>query len=196
MASSSTESNGPIHLGFLTVRKEGTSYIGGYLVTNVFGRPLEFRISSAVQPNKVHEILYGATLEPYICGELIGKTLVEKATVAADYLITDQHLTLDLRRVRSTPLVWLRSLASSTDGSDVGSSTARAVELSSTGAELETDGAGHDRYFCHPEHLSDLPVFRSFLEEVGRHIDLTEPFSRIRDAVREARKAGSVGRAA
>ena len=58
------------NLGFLTVLHEPSGYLGGYLVTNVWGRPLEFRVSTAVQPNRVQRILYGGTLQPYICAEL------------------------------------------------------------------------------------------------------------------------------
>ena len=66
-------------LGFLTVLHENAGYVGGYLVTNQWGRPLEFRLSTAVQPNRVQQILYGGTLLSYICADLIGKTLVDKA---------------------------------------------------------------------------------------------------------------------
>ena len=41
-----------LHLGFLTVFAEGTGFLGGYLVTNSWGRPIEFRLSTAVQPNR------------------------------------------------------------------------------------------------------------------------------------------------
>src|SRR6476659_123684 len=68
----STPTTGPLNLGFLTILQDGTSYLGGYLVTNQWGRPLEFRLTSAVQPNKVQQVLYAATLVPYICGDLIG----------------------------------------------------------------------------------------------------------------------------
>ena len=50
------------NLGFLTVVQDGNGYAGGYLVTNPWGRPVEFRLSTAVQPNRVHQILYGKTL--------------------------------------------------------------------------------------------------------------------------------------
>ena len=42
---------------------EASGYLGGYLVTNTWGRPLEFRLSSAVQPNRVQQILYAGTME-------------------------------------------------------------------------------------------------------------------------------------
>src|SRR5208283_5475582 len=89
--------NAALNLGFLTVVHEASGYLGGYLVTNHWGRPLEFRLSSPVQPNRVQQILYGGTLQPYICAEVIGKTLVEKAGITVNLIITDREPVLDLR---------------------------------------------------------------------------------------------------
>src|SRR6516165_8784949 len=60
-----------LNLGFLTVLNEVSGYLGGYLVTNNWGRPLEFRLSTAVQPNRVQQVLYAHTLEGYVCADLI-----------------------------------------------------------------------------------------------------------------------------
>src|SRR5947207_1014365 len=86
-----------LNVGFLTVLREPGGYVGGYLVTNQWGRPLEFRVSTAVQPNRVQQILYGDTLEPYICGDLIGKTLVDKTGVPVQLVLTDSEAALELR---------------------------------------------------------------------------------------------------
>ena len=85
-----------LNLGFLVVVQENGAYVGGYLVVNSLGRPLEFRLSSAVQPNKVQQVLYAGTLAPYVCGELIGKTLVEKAGVPVRLVVTTCEHALDL----------------------------------------------------------------------------------------------------
>src|SRR5256885_15292316 len=85
------------NLGFLSVLQEANGYVGGYLVTNRWGRPLEFRLTSAVQPNRVQQVLYGDTLPAYVCGELIGRTLIEKTATPAALIITDNPLALDLR---------------------------------------------------------------------------------------------------
>ena len=53
----------PLTLGFLTVVQDAGGYLGGYLVTNAWGRPLEFRLTTAVQPNRVQQILYGADVD-------------------------------------------------------------------------------------------------------------------------------------
>src|SRR5437868_13924259 len=96
-----------LNLGFLTILHESNGYLGGYLVTNFWGRPLEFRLSTAVQPNRVQQILYGGTLQPYLCGDLIGKTLVEKTTTTANYILTDREAALDLRECLEVPVAWL-----------------------------------------------------------------------------------------
>ena len=98
----------PLNVGFLTVLHEASGYLGGYLVTNTWGRPLEFRLSSAVQPNRVQQILYANTLEPYICADLIGKTLFDKAGVPAQLIVTDREVVLDLRLKLDAPVAWLR----------------------------------------------------------------------------------------
>ena len=98
---------GTLSLGFLTVLHEANGYLGGYLVVNGWGRPLEFRLTSAVQPNRVQQILYGDTLESYICADLIGKTLVDKAGTSVQLVVTDREEVLDLRLKLDAPVAWL-----------------------------------------------------------------------------------------
>jgi hypothetical protein len=97
------------NLGFLTVVREGNAYVGGYLVTNQWGRPLEFRLSTPVQPNRVQQILYAETLEPYICGDLIGKTLIDKTSTAIALVVTDTAAALALRNRLDLPVVYLEA---------------------------------------------------------------------------------------
>ena len=58
----SERSNAPVTLGFLTVVQEPSGWVGGYLVTNSWGRPLEFRLTTAVQPNRVQTAGHGRSL--------------------------------------------------------------------------------------------------------------------------------------
>src|SRR3954469_1299288 len=94
-----------LHLGFLTVFAEANGYLGGYLVTNSWGRPLEFRLSTAVQPNKVQQILYGGTLTEYLCADLIGKTLIDKTATPIHLVVTDTRNVLPLRSRIEVPVV-------------------------------------------------------------------------------------------
>jgi hypothetical protein len=173
-----------LHLGFLTVFTEPTGFLGGYLVTNSWGRPLEFRLSTAVQPNKVQQILYGHTLTEYLCADLIGRTLVEKTAIPAHLLVTDTINALPVRSRVEVPVI-----AAVPDGQ---------VPPSSGDRSLAT--------FGHPR--SSLPLtldlkwpedeerVRAILDRVDAALDLAEPFARIREAMGEARKMGVTSRAA
>lgn len=170
----------PLTLGFLSILQEGPAYLGGYLVTNVWGRPLEFRLSSAVQPNKVQQILYAASLVPYVCGDLIGKTLVEKAGVGVQLVVTTCEHALDLRHKVECPVVWL----------------VRAEEGRASGPLDVALPGDKGVLVCHAKHKGDVGRVQELLTQLEGNVDLTEPFSRIREAITEARKMGVTGRAA
>jgi hypothetical protein len=161
-------------LGFLSVLQEASGYVGGYLVTNTWGRPLEFRLSSAVQPNRVQQILYGHTLLPYLCAELIGKTLVDKATVGVQLIVTDREAVLDLRLKVDAPVLWL---AADDD-----------VRTQAPIVGPAPDGRG--MLYCHPRYSADVTAARALLSRLDGTLNLAEPFGRIREAVAEARKLG------
>ncbi len=163
----------PLNLGFLTVLQEGGGYLGGYLVTNVWGRPLEFRLSSAVQPNKVQQILYASTLVPYICGELIGKALVEKAGVAVQGVITTCEAALDLRLKLEVPVAWLAPVGEERAAGPL------AVQLPDSRGSL----------VCHARFPGDVTLVQQLLTDL-HSLDLAEPFARIREAIVEARQNG------
>lgn len=167
------------HLGFLTVVNETNGYLGGYLVTNLWGRPLEFRLSTAVQPNRVQQILYAGTLQPFICGDLIGKTLVEKTATAAGLIITDCAAALDLRHGVEVPVAWL-----------AGPQDAAAAALGSAGLAARPAEGERGPLLCHPRYPGDVDFVRSILDKAEGLMDPAEPFQRIRDAMAEARKMG------
>jgi hypothetical protein len=171
-----------LHLGFLTVFAEGPGFLGGYLVTNSWGRPLEFRLSTAVQPNKVQQILYGHTLTEYVCADLIGKTLVEKTATPVHLLVTDSPNVLPIRSRLSLPAV----------------AVVPDDELPPPDSPL--------MMFTHPRASASLALeskwaadeaqVRAILDQLDAALDLAEPFARIREAMGEARKMGVTSRAA
>jgi hypothetical protein len=162
---------------------EASGYVGGYLVTNAWGRPIEFRLSTAVQPNRVQQILYGGTLQPYICADLIGKTLVDKTSTAAQLILTDCEPVLDLRLSHAVPVAWL-----------AGAGDLVADALARAGAEVRAGSGGKGALYCHPRFPDDIPSIREVLERLEGTLDPAEPFLRIREAVGEARKMGVTGR--
>jgi hypothetical protein len=170
------ESNATPNLGFLTVLHEPSGYLGGYLVTNLWGRPLEFRLSTAVQPNRVQQILYAGTLQPYICADLIGKTLVEKTTTPVQIVFTDTEAALDLRLSLEVPVVWVVPAE-------------RGAAPEGPPRSVRANVRAHARF---PQ---DEAAVRTVLERAQGLVDLGEPFTRIREAIGEARKMGVTSRA-
>lgn len=168
-----------LNLGFLMIVHEPNGYMGGYLVTNLWGRPLEFRLSTAVQPNRVQQVLYGGTLEPYICADLIGKTLVEKTSVQAGLILTDCASALDLRLRLESPVVWL---AAPDDPA--------AARMTEAGLCVRPAEKGRGPFLCHARFPEDVTAVREVLEKVDGMVDPAEPFARIREAMGEARKMG------
>jgi hypothetical protein len=165
---------GPPTLGFLTVLQDAGGYVGGYLVTNSWGRPLEFRLSSAVQPNRVQQVLYGPTLGPYVCADLIGKALVDKAGQPVQLLLTDREPVLELRQKVEAPVLWL----------------APPGTVAGQGSEVRPAEGGRGPLLCHPRYPGDASAARALLERLDAALDLAEPFQRIREAIGEARKLG------
>jgi hypothetical protein len=161
-----------VSLGFLAILQEHGSYLGGYLVTNLWGRPLEFRLSSAVQPNRIQQILYGASLQTYVCADLIGKTLVDKATSPTQTIFTDHEAVLDLRLLLEVPIAWLPPAQ---DG--------------------RIDDSKSTRFQCHPQFPDDANFIRALFGKDDGILNPAEPFMRIREAIAEARKKGALSRA-
>ena len=63
-------------LGYLQF-DNGASYRGAILVTDDWGKPLEFRCTPPVKPTAVQRTLYGSTLTPHLLVALIAKPLMD-----------------------------------------------------------------------------------------------------------------------
>jgi hypothetical protein len=144
---------------------------------------VEFRLSSAVKPDRVQQILYGDTLEPYICADLIGKVLVERTAARAQLIITDCRSALDLRLTQETPVAWL-----------AGEEGLLTRALSAAGTEVSTPNREGIRLFCHARFPLDVPAVKSTLDCMDGQFDLIEPFARIRGAMEEAKHLGAATR--
>jgi hypothetical protein len=168
----------PVTLAFLTVLQEPSGWLGGYLVTNGWGRPLEFRLTTAVQPNRVQAALYGPTLHEYLLADLIGKTLVEKTATKPDLIVTDAAGALPLRSRVEIPVVAIRTPAAPPDATTFDHPRAASGLL--LPARFANDGT----------------AVAAILDRVDTAVELGEPFARIREAIAEARKMGVTNRAA
>lgn len=172
----------PVALGFLTVCDlEGRGLVGGYLLLNASGRPVEFHCTAPVRPSRAQEILYGPTLEPFVCGEQIGRALVEKSSAAPLAIFADREAVLAVQAFAAAPLALV--VKESADGGDSGR------------MENSLFPPPYQRFECGANVLA-VPMARAgdasaIVEKLAAHgvtFDLAEPFERIREAVREAHR--------
>lgn len=74
-------------LAYFVAMKEGGSYLGGLLLTDASGIPLDFRYTEPITPTKLQSVLYGKALEPHLKEEVIQKTLLKELKGTPDLFI-------------------------------------------------------------------------------------------------------------
>jgi hypothetical protein len=158
-----------ISIGFLTVVENAElGLLGGYLLLNAAARPLEFHCTAPVKPSRTQEILYGPTLRPYLFGEQIGQTLLAKSKLTPVVVCTDSQPVLAARDGTQVPVVLVADGISSELGG--GFSLAKNTVMTVPGFE------------------NDERAIREAWPPLADHLDLMEPFARIREALEEAQK--------
>jgi len=73
-----------LKLAYFVTMKEGASYLGGLLLTDTSGIPLDFRYTEPITPTKLQTVLYGKALEPHLKEEVIQKTLLKELKGSPD----------------------------------------------------------------------------------------------------------------
>jgi hypothetical protein len=200
-------------LGFLTVLEHPQhGLMGGYLVLNPSGRPLEFHCTAPVKPNRAQQILYGPTLEPYLYGEQIGQALVAKSAAEPLLICTDLRPTMAVRPLVSAPVALVlkdtafgteSDLSATAEAADAGQSLpfAASAEMDTlrtprlrldaahgSGPLLQVFQIGRNRLAVTPDREGDRSEILKRLARFEDLFDLSEPFGRIREALEEAQR--------
>ncbi|WP_417391122.1 hypothetical protein [Gimesia sp.] len=165
-----------LKLGFLTtIECPDGSLIGGLLVTNHFGRPLEFQCTTPVKPNRTQEVLYGPTLVPFLLGEVIGQTLVEKMNIKPHLVLVEQEQAMELQNHISIPVAILTDVE----------------QIIEENAAYISEQIGRNRLRFDAAHQTGKTAIENTSRNIPADADLGEPFERVREALNEAVKMGS-----
>ncbi|HUT11964.1 MAG TPA: hypothetical protein VMY42_15795 [Thermoguttaceae bacterium] len=183
-------------LGFLTVLEHPEhGLFGGYLLLNPAGRPLEFHCTAPIKPNRAQEILYGPTLQSFLYGDQIGRTLLEKSKIEPLFICTDKQPVLAVREHISQPVALV--LPSDNDGVDPADKTLRIDAahpggLPPGGPRLKTFQLGRNHLAVLERSAEDQRAiserFTRLADSFAEPFDLAEPFTRIREAIEEAQQ--------
>jgi hypothetical protein len=177
MASGSKEGKEQIRLGFMTAVEIGDrSYVGGLLITDRFGRPLEFQCTTPVKPNRTQELLYGPTLVPFILGDLLGKALLDRVSVKPLLVMTSRIEMLQLRTKVDVPIIYDEA-SSETDS--------KATQSEQPVAKEQAVPIGRQTFRTHEDFTDDRSTVEQISQQLSNDANMHEPLERVGDALRE-----------
>ena len=184
----------------LVVEPRPAVFVGGLLVTTHRGRPLEFQATAPVTPNATQQLLYGRTLRPHVCGEVIGAALLKKAATKPRLVLTSSVDSLDVRAHVTCPVAVLlddgrgeleagaarlaggaSAEESLPDDSPAGDAPAGGAPISDAIDPATRLELGPLKLAVHGDYLEDIGQIRSLGLDV--EADLTEPLDRVAEAL-------------
>ena len=87
---------GDLKLAYLMVASPSPNiFVGGLMVTDGRGLPVEFRYSEPIQPTKIQQVLYGQVLSAYIKREVIMETLLKSVDTKFKCLLVEDESFVD-----------------------------------------------------------------------------------------------------
>lgn len=184
-------------IGFLSVKADDHSgYVGGHLVLNSRGRPVEFRCTSPVQPSRAQQVLYGATLGPHIRGDLIAKALFQNTRSKPELIFTDDPHNMEARQLLDVPLllVHLPTRDEPQRTSEPTSDAMRSLRDDNGHGGLRAPQwikfqLGQRPVMALADYAQDRDRSEQLWVRANEWIDLIEPFERITEAIDEAQSS-------
>jgi hypothetical protein len=164
--------------GYLVVRAdEGGAYVGGLMVTDASGLPVDFRYTDPITPTRLQRALYGGVLDRYLRSEVVLGTLLAALETAPTLLLVDDPDLLD-EPLDGCPVALLAP-----SGADpLGPPGSRGGQ--GTGSFLlQTAESGRPVRVTLPEGRPGEEAVVEALVALGRRMDVLEPAARVRDAL-------------
>lgn len=189
-------------IGYLFVASPiANAYIGGLMIVDGRGLPIEFRYTEPIQPTKIQQVLYGSVLSRYIKTEVILETLLKSLDTKPQLLIvndesflTKELPTMDADMVRLTetksgPLKIPGNIEKISAQEFLLQLTAETspirVQLPSSMDGKEVIGGPKslpDKSKDGGSDFAKLPVY-GLLLEIGKMMDILEPLKRVEKAL-------------
>jgi hypothetical protein len=166
-----------LKLAYYVALKEGGSYLGGLLVTDTSGIPLDFRYTEPITPTKLQTVLYGKALESHLKEEVIQKTLIKEMKGVPDLFFVPvadlvggwtgelRFPVLSTQKTQDPPLARLGETLRV-------SSREVLVQVSEGAAPLRV-------IFASGMDMASQELALGRIQEAGYHMDLVEPLERV-----------------
>lgn len=170
-----------IRLAYFLAVKEGASYLGGLLVTDASGIPLDFRYTEPITPTKLQSVLYGKALEPHLKEEVIQRTLLKELKTPPDvFVVPAADLAASAGAEVKCPMV---AMQRSQEPALPRIGEIFRVSPREVLAQLAEGAAPLRVVFAAPQDLAGQDAVLQRLLQAGYHMDLTEPMERVAAAL-------------
>jgi hypothetical protein len=172
-------------IGYILARELSDDlFMGGLLVTDQKGFPIEFRYTDPIKPSKLQQIIYGNALDRYLIVEVIARSLAESITDKPEIYITDSKLILELKDILAAPLVSIQESGES-PLPELGDIT----KLENGGILMQIHPTGSPAHITFTGSEADFEKMHPLIKGAGSEMDLLEPLKRINEALKEILKS-------
>jgi hypothetical protein len=152
----------------------GNGWMGGLMLTNGYGYPLDFHYSDPVFPTRLQQILYGPALSTYLKTDVIVPGLLHGCTTPVAAMFVEDATLMGGPARTSINLIRLQS-----------------VGLATPTPEADCEGlyqpaapeATPVRVSWRPEQADTATPVMETLKRLGQHMVVTEPFARLEQAL-------------
>jgi len=154
-------------------------HLGGALVTNQVGVPVEFKYTEPVTTTRLHKILYGASLDRFLHETVIRDRLSREVRAIPDYFIAPYEEKEFLGPMAGKEMMAVQSFPAGQRESTGPFTRVRDREAI---IELEDGPALRIAFSTADDALQRSMV--TWLQELARTMDILEPLERVANALR------------
>lgn len=166
-------------MGYFCHLKIDEKHLGGILVTNQIGVPLEFKYTEPVVATKLHKILYGSVLERYIHETVIRDRLAREVRTEPEYFIAPYEEREFLSAVGGKEMVAVQRFKAA-----AGEVSGPFTRIRDREAIVELEEGPVLRLAFSTTDDAQQHAMVTWLQEVGRTMDILEPLERVATALR------------
>lgn len=168
-------------LAYLLVHADESrsAYVGGVMVTDAYGLPLEFRYTQPIRPTRLQKVLYGGAMDGYIRRDVIGARLLKDLEHKPTALVVREEPLVPLGLASAFPVLQVFQ----TNLEPLGpAGTQREVDASSLLVQL-VEAGGPVRITVAKDDKTLLSAARDVLLNASATMDACEPLERVQEAI-------------
>ncbi len=169
-----------VKAGYLNVMEKEGVYIGGFMVVDESGIPLEFKHTEKIEPTKIQRVIYGKILDKYLKENVISKALIKEIKFPPDFIVVSEYSIIEGKdKLFGFPCVFIQktSLQRLKESGD----TQRVKEKEILFQPYQDTNPVRIVFGVVDPELQDKVILK--ISELSRKSDILEPLERVEKAL-------------